>query len=219
MFYELYQIIINHWGLSLGEIETINNIFKSYDVTESEVQKNSSYASTLEIEFIKNVSDEFFNCIPINKWNLLVEVIKNIRKRRGNKGLKFGLTITDYFEESQDRDTIIAEKNVSLDTHDNQVEIELLFFRRMIFPLGNRNYDEFVKGVERIEIAIENITELFNQTKKLNVSVAASRFSKPTSEEKDDSQIKNEKEHVHLETNIQLYVFTFDYNKRIWKPL
>lgn len=219
MFYELYQIIINHWGLSLGEIETINNIFKSYDVTESEVQKNSSYASTLEIEFIKNVSDEFFNCIPINKWNLFVEVIKNIRKRRGNKGLKFGLTITDYFEESQDRDTIIAEKNASLDTHDNQVEIELLFFRRMIFLLGNRNYDEFVKGVERIEIAIENITELFNQTKKLNVSVAAPRFPKLTSKEKDYSQLKNEKKHVHLETNIQLYVFIFDYNKRIWKPL
>jgi hypothetical protein len=219
LFYALYQIIINHWGLSLGEIETINNIFKSYDVTESEVQKNSSYASTLEIEFIKNVSDEFFNCIPINKWNLLVEVIKNIRKRRGNKGLKFGLTITDYFEESQDRDTIIAEKNASLDAHDNEVEIELLFFRRMIFLLGNRNYDEFVKGVERIEIAIENITELFNQAKKLNVSVAASRFPKPTKKEKDYSQIKNEKEHVHLETNIQLYVFIFDYNKRIWKPL
>ena len=78
----MYQIIINHWGLSLGEIETINNIFKSYDVIESEVQRNSSYASTIEIEFIKNVSDEFFTCVSIDKWNLFVEVIKNIKKKK-----------------------------------------------------------------------------------------------------------------------------------------
>lgn len=215
----MYQIIINHWGLSLGEIETINNIFKSYDLTESEVQKNSSYASILEIEFIKNISDEFFTCIPIGKWNLFVDVIKNIKKRRGNKGLKFRLSITEYFEENQYPDEIITEKNTSQNTDNKEVEIELLFFRRMIFLLGHKNNEEFIKGVERIEIAIENITELFNQTKKINGSLAESLFNKPSSEENASSRMIHEKKHIHLETNIQLYVFIFDYSKRIWKPL
>jgi len=219
LFYELYQIIINHWGLSLGEIETINNIFKSYDLTESEVQQNSSYASILEIEFIKNISDEFFTCIPIDKWNLFVEVIKNIKKRRGNKGLKFRLSITEYFEENQYQDEIIAEKNTSHNTDNKEVEIELLFFRRMIFLLGHKNNEEFIKGVERIEIAIENITEIFNQTKKIDGSLAESLFNKQSSKETASGRMKNDKKHVHLGTNIQLYVFTFDYSKRIWKPL
>lgn len=216
----MYQIIINHWGLSLGEIETINNIFKSYDVIESEVQRNSSYASTIEIEFIKNVSDEFFTCVSIDKWNLFVEVIKNIKKRRGNKGLKFGLIITEYFEENQYHGEITDEENISLGTDDREVEVELLFFRRMIFLLGNKNHDEFMKGVERIEIAIENMTEVFNQTKKFNVSLRESQFNKPIDKETTTfGQMKNGKECIHLETNIQLYVFIFDSNKRIWKPL
>ena len=216
----MYQVIINHWGLSLGEIETINSIFNTYDLIESEVQKNSSYASILEIEFIKNISDEFFTCIPIDKWNLFVEVIKNIKKRRGNKGLKFRLTITEYFEENQFQDpTIIAEKNIGYNTEDKESEIELLFFRRMIFLLGHKNHNEFIKGVERIEIAIENITELFNQTKKINVLLAESPLNKPISEEIASIRMKNEKEYTSLKTNIQLYIFIFDYSKRIWKPL
>ncbi|VFJ13229.1 hypothetical protein [Candidatus Nitrosocosmicus franklandus] len=153
----MYQIIINHWGLSLGEIETINNLFKIYVVIESEIQKNSSYASILEIEFIKNVSEEFFNCISIDRWNLFVDVIKNIRKRRGSKGLRFKLIITECFEQNQYGDEVIDKESSNFDTNDTEDEIELLFCRRMIYLLGNKNHNEFTKGVERIEISIENI--------------------------------------------------------------
>jgi len=66
----LYQIILNHWGLSLGEIETINSIFKDYELIETEVTKSIDHASTIEIEFVKNSADEFFSCISIEKWNM-----------------------------------------------------------------------------------------------------------------------------------------------------
>lgn len=217
----MYQIIINHWGLSLGEIETINNLFKIYVVIESEIQKNSSYASILEIEFIKNVSEEFFNCISIDRWNLFVDVIKNIRKRRGSKGLRFKLIITECFEQNQYGDEVIDKESSNFDTNDTEDEIELLFCRRMIYLLGNKNHNEFTKGVERIEISIENITELFNQTKKMDPSLTESQPNEsPSKENKDNTgQVKNDMKHLHSESNIQLFVFVFDHNKRIWKTL
>lgn len=217
----MYQIIINHWGLSLGEIETINNIFKSYDVIESEFQKSSSYTSILQIEFIKNVSEEFFNCISIDRWNLFVDVIKNIRKRRGNKGLKFKLTITECFEENQYEDKVTDKESSNFDTNNTEDEIELLFCRRMIYLLGNKNHNEFTKGVERIEVSIENITELFNQTKKMDPSLTESQPNESSSKKTKDNngQVKNDMKHLHSEANIQLFVFVFDYNKRIWKTL
>jgi len=214
LFYELYQVIINHWGLSLGEIETINNIFNSYEVIESELQKNSEFASTLEIEFIKNISDDFFDCISIDKWNIFVDVIKNIKKRRGGKGLKLILTITDYSEETLDRDEDMVDIN------DKGDKIELLFFRRIIFLLQHKNHHEFIKGVERIEIAIENIAELFSQSKKFYDSEEKSQVN--TSSAREDhtrSQLKNEQWQRHFETDIQLYIFIFDTDKRIWKTL
>lgn len=213
MFHELYQVIINHWGLSLGEIETINNIFNSSEVIESELQRNSEYASTLEIEFIKNISDDFFNCISIDKWNVFVDVIKNIKKRRGNKGLKLRLTITDYFEETQYRNEDMVDVN------DKNDKIELLFFKRTIFLLQHKNHNEFIKGLERIEIAIENIAELFNQTKKFYNSMEISQFNTPNvPEDSIHIQETNQLKHRH-EASLQLYIFIFDFDKRIWKAL
>jgi len=214
LFYELYQVIIDHWGLSLGEIETINNIFNSYEVVESELQKNSEYASTLEIEFIKNISDDFFSSISIDKWNVLVDVIKNIKKRRGNKGLKFRLTITDYFEETQYRNEDLVDNN------DRNDKIELLFIRRMIFLLQHKNHNEFIKGLERIEIAIENIAELFNQSKKFYNSLEVSQFNTPIDKKGSAyDQETNHLKHRYYEPDIQLYIFIFDFDKRIWKTL
>jgi hypothetical protein len=201
-------------GLSLGEIETINNIFNGYEVIESELQKDSDYASTLEVEFIKNIHDEFFNCISIDKWNVFVEVVKNIKKRRGNKGLKLRLIITDYFEETQYRDEDIVDINGKGD------KIELLFFRRMIFLLGHKNHNEFIKGLERIEIAIENIAELSHQTKKFYYLIKESQFNTQIDREGFvHDQETNQQKHRHYEANIQLYIFIFDFDKRIWKTL
>ena len=204
----MYQVIINHWGLSLGEIEAIKNNFNNYEVIESYLQKNSDYASILEIEFMKNISDEFFNGISIDKWNIFVDIIKNIKKRRGNKGLQFKLTITDYFEEPQYQDEDIKDK------------IELLFFRSMIFLLRHKNHNEFIKGLERIEIAIENIVELSKQTKKFYNAADES----PTNQsivKKDSVHYggRDQQNHRHFGTNIQLYVFIFDVDKRIWRTL
>jgi hypothetical protein len=216
----LYQIIVSQWGLSLGEFETINNLFKDYEVLESPINQNVGFASTLKIEFVKNKEMEFFDCMPIEKWTDLVEVIKNIKKRRGKKGLKLRITITDYFES---KEAINTNKYVkSSDGTDNKREIELLFFKRTIFLLVHKIDSEFIKGLERIEIAIENITELF---RKLTQSSVSKDHQKKDRYEFDKTNYYHSPNGDHEwsirneENEIQMQIFLFDDKKRVWKNL
>ena len=218
----LYQIIVSQWGLSLGEIETINNLFKDYYISENPINQNVGYASTLEIEFVKNKDTDFFDCITIEKWTDLVGVIKNIKKRRGRKGLKLKITISDYFESGDTIDVNVHIKN-SEDV-DTEREVELLFFKRTIFLLVHKIDSEFIKGLERIEVAIENLTELF---KKLSQSsISEDQYEKNKYEYGKAEyyhSLRNDSEYDRTtgnrESEIQMQIFLFDDKKRIWKNL
>ena len=217
----MYQIIVGQWGLSLGEIETINNLFKDYYVLENPLNQNVGYASTLEIEFLKNKNTDFFDSITIEKWTDLVGVIKNIKKRRGRKGLKLKITIADYFESG---DTIDVDANIKNgDDADIEREVELLFFKRTIFLLMHKIDSEFIKGLERIEVAIENFTELFKK-------ISQSSISEDQNEKNRYEYGKAEGYYHSLHNNydmpagnrgseIQMQIFLFDDKKRIWKNL
>jgi hypothetical protein len=137
----LFQIIINHSGLSLGEIEAINNLFSDYSVYENTTDNDFDYASILEFEFIKHKEISFFDFISIEKWTLLIEIIKNIKKRRGSKGLKFKIKITNVDEFDDEEEPII--------------------FNKTVFLLNHKKDLDFIKGLERIEIMIENIVEMY----------------------------------------------------------
>ena len=216
----LYQIIVSQWGLSLGEIEAINNLFKDYYISENYINQDVGYASTLEIEFVKNKDTEFFDCYAIEKWTDLVGVIKNIKKRRGRKGLKLKITITDYFESEDTIDVNVHIKNS--DDADTEREVELLFFKRTIFLLVRKVDSEFIKGLERIEVAIENLTELFKK-------VSQSSFSEDQYEKNKHEYGKAEYYHSlrddynrttgNRESEIQMQIFLFDDKKRVWKSL
>ena len=181
--FHLYQIIVSQWGLSLGEIETINNLFKDYNISENPINQNVGYASTLEVEFVKNKDTDFFDCITIEKWTDLVGVIKNIKKRRGRKGLKLKINIADYFESGDPIDVNVDIKNS--EEVNTEREVELLFFKRTIFLLGHKIDWEFIKGLERIEVAIENLTELSKkypnpQFQKINIKRINMNMAKPS---------------------------------------
>ena len=217
----LYQIIVSQWGLSLGEIETINNLLKDYHILENPINQNVGYASTLEIEFLKNKNTDFFDSITIEKWTDLVGVIKNIKKRRGRKGLKLKITIADYFESEDTVDVKVSNKND--DETDVEREVELLFFKRTIFLLVNKIDSEFIKGLERIEVAIENFTELFKK-------ISRSSISEDRYERNKHEYGKVELYHHSLhnkyymptgngDSDVQMQIFLFDDKKRVWKNL
>ncbi|HXS60440.1 MAG TPA: hypothetical protein VN703_06465 [Candidatus Sulfopaludibacter sp.] len=147
----MYQIIIDHSGLSLGEIEVINNLFSDYATYEKTIDNDFEYASILELEFIKDKEISFFDYISIEKWTFLIEIIKNIKKRRGKKGLRFKITITDVY------------KPVNNDDDDDNDRYSI--FSKTLFLLNHKNDLDFIKGLERIEITIENIVEIYEVQK------------------------------------------------------
>lgn len=144
----MFEISINHAGLSLGEIEAINNLFSDYPIYENTVDNDFEYASILELEFIKYKDIAFFDFIPIEKWTILIEIIKNIKKRRGKKGLRFKIIITEGESDKYNE-------------YENENEEEPISFNKTIFILNHKNDLEFIKGLERIEITIENLVEIY----------------------------------------------------------
>ena len=143
----MYQIRINHTGLSTGEIEAINNLFSKYAILEAKTDHDFEYASILELEFVKDIQIAFFDFISIDNWASLIEIIKNIKKRRGKKGLRFKTAITE-----------VNKYNGSNEFYDE----EPVILKKTAFLLNHRNDLDFNKGLERIEIAIENFTETDN---------------------------------------------------------
>ena len=188
----MYQIRINHIGLSTGEIEAINNLFSKYTVHETKTEHDYEYASILEVEFVKDIQIAFFDFISIDNWASLIEIIKNIKKRRGKKGLRFKTAITE-----------VNKYNGS----NGYYEEEPVILRKTAFLLIHRNDLDFNKGLERIEIAIENFTETDNFQKSQekgqltnNISIEKDKMKDEGVEEIDGGTI----------------IFTYDEYNRKW---
>jgi len=189
----LFQIVINHVGLSLGETEAINNLFSDYYIIENIVDNDFEFASILEIECLKEKSIEFFDFISIEKWSILIEIIKNIKKRRGRKGLKLKIIIIDI-------DKLNYNKNNGNDNDDNQESI----FRETSFLLDHKNDLDFIKGLERIEITIENLSEIYE-------------FQKIKEEKETNNKTINENIKNRTDRNIEnSIIFTFNEINRKW---
>jgi len=188
----LYQIRINHTGLSTGEIEAINNLFSKYTVHETKTDHDFEYSSILEVEFVKDIQIAFFDFVSIDNWAFLIEIIKNIKKRRGKKGLRFKTVITE-----------VNKYNGSNGYYDE----EPVILKKTAFLLNHRNDLDFNKGLERIEIAIENFTETDN-------------FKKSQDEGQPTNNIPIEKYKVGYEgvegIDGRTIIFTYDEYNRKW---
>jgi hypothetical protein len=181
----LFQITINHSGLSLGEIEVINNLFSDYATYENTIDNDFEYASILEFEFIKDKKIPFFDFISIAKWTFLIEIIKNIKKRRGKKGLRFRTTITDVCKSNNDNN-------------------EYSIVSKTVFLLNHKNDLDFIKGLERIEITIENIVEIYE-------------FQKLKEEQRTNNKSTKDKIQNKIESNQEdSMLFVFDEIARKW---
>ena len=192
----MFQIIINQAGLSLGEIEAINNLFSNYYITENIIDYDYEFASILEIQFIKDKNLEFFDFISIEKWSILIEIIKNIKKRRGRKGLKLKIIIIDVDK--------LNYKNNNENEEEEEDDNQEIIFRETSFLLDHKNDLDFIKGLERIEITIENISEIY-EFQKL-------KEEKETDNKKINENIKNRTDE-NIESSI---IFTFNEINRKW---
>lgn len=184
----LFRVIINHFGLSLGETQAINNLFSRYNVDENEIEPDYEYASILEIEFIKDEKMPFFEFISIDKWSTLIEIIKNIKKRRGKKGLKFKSIITEIH-------------NLENTDYDKPKTLK----KNIVFLLNHKDSIDFNKGLERMEITIENIIEADESQK-----------SQSSKQETDKGFTKNKNQNKIVNDELNSIFFIFDETKRRW---
>ena len=79
-----------YYGISPWEIEVLYDTLKrSFEVEERQLQPDDpKYVSMIEITFPLPYDETFFQTFTMDSWFKVKGVIKDIKRRRGGKGLK-----------------------------------------------------------------------------------------------------------------------------------
>lgn len=118
-----------HYGISPWEIEVIyDTLRRSYEVEEKQLQPDDpQYVSMIEIGFPVAYGDSFFQSFTMESWFKIKGVIKDIKRRRGKKGVKTFLRFAGYGKEKVD----------------------------LVFPVLSKGEKQFEMGIEKIEYLVD----------------------------------------------------------------
>lgn len=118
-----------HYGISPWEIEVIyDTLRRSFEVEESQIQPDDPlYVSMIEIGFPAPYGESFFHAFTMDSWFKIKGVIKDVKRRRGKKGVKVFLRFAGYGKERVD----------------------------LVFPLLTKGDREFEMGIEKIEYMVD----------------------------------------------------------------
>lgn len=121
--------IFQHYGISPWEIEVIYDTLKrSFEVVEKLVQPDDpQYVSMIEIAFPLPYGESFFQEFTMDSWFKIKGVIKDVKRRRGKKGLKAFVKFAGYGKEQFD----------------------------LVFPLMTKGDRQFEMGIEKIEYMVD----------------------------------------------------------------
>ena len=123
-----------YYGLSPFEIEAIYSTLKRFfgAVEDQQLQANdASYASMIEIGFPIPFDESFFKVLTLEGWFRIKSLIKEMKRRRGKKGIKIFLRFDGIME---------------------RINSQLLF------SLLNKNDRDFEMGLEKIEYLVDIIS-------------------------------------------------------------
>lgn len=121
-------ITLRYSGLSLGEIEILFNMLRDpFEVNEQVEEKpDEKYVSVVNLDFPLSYDKGFFKAFGMDKWEQIKEVLKNLKWRRGKKGVKlslrFGSNPTVSFVISTDNDKTFGK---ALDTIEYLMDVIL----------------------------------------------------------------------------------------------
>jgi len=121
--------VFQHYGISLAEIEIIyDTLRRSFEVDEKQLQPDDpQYVSMIEIAFPAAFGESFFQAFKMDSWFKIKGVIKDVKRRRGRKGLKTFIKFAGYGNESVD----------------------------LVFPLMTKGERQFEMGIEKIEYMVD----------------------------------------------------------------
>ncbi len=120
-----------YYGISPFEIEAIYSTLKRFfeTVEDEQLQANdTSYASMIEIGFPIPFNESFFQLLTVEGWFRIKSMIKEMKRRRGKKGIKTFLRFNG----------IMQGMNLQL-----------------LFSLINKNDRDFEMGLEKIEYLVD----------------------------------------------------------------
>ena len=124
-----------YYGLAPFEIEVIYSTLKgSFEVSEEQLptdDNNSQYVSMVEIEFPVPFGESFFQFFTMERWYRIKGIIKEMKRRRGKKGIKAFLNFCGIVPEIKSR---------------------------LIFSLTNKNNRQFEMGIEKIEYLVDIVS-------------------------------------------------------------
>src|SRR5919197_3162271 len=119
-----------YYGIAPFEIEVIYDVLSSsFDVYEEQLAiDDNQYVTMVEIEFPLPFNESFFQFFTMERWYKIKGIIKEMKRRRGKKGVK---AFVCFFG-------IAPEIN-----------------SRLVFSLMNRSNREFEMAIEKIEYLVD----------------------------------------------------------------
>ena len=129
--------IFQHYGVSPWEIEVIyDTLRRSFSVEEKQMQPDDpQYVSMIEIGFPAPYGESFFQEFTMDSWFKIKGVLRDVKRRRGKKGLKAFLKFAGFGgRESAD----------------------------LVFPLLSKGDRQFEMGIEKIEYMVDIVPVQLN---------------------------------------------------------
>lgn len=86
-------ISMRYFGLSIGEIEILFNMLRDpFEVNEQkETSPDEDLISFVDLDFPLAYDKKFFKVFGMEKWERIKEVLKNMKWRRGKKGIRLSM--------------------------------------------------------------------------------------------------------------------------------
>ena len=123
-----------HYGISPWEIEVIyDTLNRSFEVEEKQLPPDDpQYVSMVEIRFPVPYNETFFQQeFGMDSWFKIKGVIKDLKKRRGRKGIKAFIRFAGF------------------GSNNNNKKIDI------VFPLQSKGDRQFEMGIEKIEYLVD----------------------------------------------------------------
>lgn len=126
-----------HYGISPWEIEVIyDTLNRSFEVEEKQLPPDDpQYVSMVEIRFPIPYNEAFFQQgFTMDNWFKIKGVIKDVKKRRGRKGIKAFIRFAGFGNNNN---------------NNNNKKIGI------VFPLQSKGDRQFEMGIEKIEYLVD----------------------------------------------------------------
>jgi hypothetical protein len=135
---DIGAVKFSHYGIALYESEIIYSTLMGHFETVEELKlqvDDNQYASLVQIEFPCPYGESFFQVFTIESWFKIKGILKEMKRRRGRKGLK----------------AFISFNGINSKIKSN-----------LIFSISNKDNRHFEMGIEKIEYLVDIVPMQLN---------------------------------------------------------